>query len=123
MTGLRLNPVVPAPNVPAIELQVGQSKTVGRGRQADVMVDDASLSRLHARIALDQDGQLSVDDLGSTNGVFVNGTEQLSAYLMLGDCSVACLVEANHCFSLRTWSLTFHLLSHLPLNLPLVIPM
>ena len=85
MTGLRLNPVVPAPNVPAIELQVGQSKTVGRGRQADVMVDDASLSRLHARIALDQDGQLSVDDLGSTNGVFVNGTEQLSAYLMLGD--------------------------------------
>jgi GAF domain-containing protein len=36
-------------------------------------------------VAVDQDGQLSVDDLGSTNGVFVNGAEQLSAYLMLDD--------------------------------------
>ena len=85
MTGLRLNPAVQAPNVPAIELEAGQSKTIGRGRQADVMVDDPSLSRLHARIAVDQDGQLSVDDLGSTNGIFVNGVEQLSAYVMLGD--------------------------------------
>ncbi len=85
MTVLRLNPKVPAPNVPAIRLEVGQSKTVGRGRQADVIVDDASLSRLHARMAVDQDGQLSIDDLGSTNGVFVNGAEQLSSYLTLGD--------------------------------------
>ena len=85
MTGLCLCPTVSAPNVPAIKLEIGQSKTVGRGRQADVMVDDASLSRLHARVAVDQDGQLSIDDLGSTNGVFVNGAEQLSAYLTLGD--------------------------------------
>ena len=85
MTELCLYPAVPAPNVPAIKLEVGQSKTVGRGRQADVMVDDASLSRLHARVAVDQDGQLSIDDLGSTNGIFVNGAEQLSAYLTLGD--------------------------------------
>ena len=85
MTGLRLNPTVPAPNVPAIEIQIGQSRTVGRGREADVMMDDSSLSRLHGRIAVDRDGQLSVDDLGSTNGTFVNGIEQLSAYLMLGD--------------------------------------
>ena len=61
------------------------SKTVGRGRQADVTVDDPSLSRVHARIAVDLDGQISIDDLGSTNGIFVNGAEQLSSYLMLGD--------------------------------------
>ena len=85
MAGLRLNPIAPTPNVPVIELEHGQSKTVGRGRQADVMVDDPSLSRLHARLAVDPDGQLSIDDLGSTNGIFVNGAEQLSAYLMLGD--------------------------------------
>ena len=48
-------------------------------------VDDPSLSRLHALIVVGNDGQLSIDDLGSTNGVFVNGTEQLSTYLMLGD--------------------------------------
>ena len=85
MTGLRLSPAVPAPNFPAIDLEPGQSKTVGRGRQADVTVDDPSLSRLHALIVVGNDGQLSIDDLGSTNGVFVNGTEQLSTYLMLGD--------------------------------------
>ena len=85
MTARRLNPTGPAPPVPAIILGVGQSKTVGRGRQADVLVDDASLSRLHARVAVDQDEQLSIDDLGSTNGIFVNGAEQLSAYLTLGD--------------------------------------
>jgi HD-GYP domain-containing protein (c-di-GMP phosphodiesterase class II) len=85
MTGLRLDPTVPTPNVPVIELEAGQSKTVGRGLQADVMVDDPSLSRLHARVAVDREGQLSIDDLGSTNGIFVNGAEQLSAYLMLGD--------------------------------------
>jgi pSer/pThr/pTyr-binding forkhead associated (FHA) protein len=85
LAGLRLNPTVHTSNLPVIEIEAGQSKTVGRGQQADVPVDDASLSRLHARLALDQDGQLSVDDLGSTNGIFVNGAEQLSSYLMLGD--------------------------------------
>ena len=85
MAMLRLTPSVPGSNLPTIELDVGSSLTVGRGTQADVIVDDISLSRLHARLAVDQDGQISVDDLGSTNGVFVNGTEQLSAYLMAGD--------------------------------------
>jgi putative nucleotidyltransferase with HDIG domain len=85
MPGFRLTPTAPAPTLPIIDLEFGQSKTIGRGRQADVMVDDASLSRLHARVAADQDGRITVDDLGSTNGIFVNGSEQLSAYLMLGD--------------------------------------
>ena len=79
MVMLRLNPLVPGPGKPTIELDAGLSKTVGRGTQADVIVNDVSLSRLHARLAVDQDGQISVDDLGSTNGVFVNGAEQLSA--------------------------------------------
>ena len=85
MAMLRLTPVIPGPKVPTIELDAGASMTVGRGQQAEVIVDDPSLSRLHARLAVDQDGQISVDDLGSTNGVFVNGVEQLSAYLMVGD--------------------------------------
>ena len=85
MAGFRLSPAVPAPNFPEIDLEPGQSKSVGRGRQADVTVDDPSLSRLHGLIVVGHEGQLSVDDLGSTNGIFVNGTEQLSAYLMLGD--------------------------------------
>ncbi len=85
MSGLRLAPVAPSPHLPTIILTAGQSKTVGRGRQADVMVDDPSLSRLHARVSVDHEGQLAVDDLGSTNGIFVNGSEQLSAFVIAGD--------------------------------------
>jgi HD-GYP domain-containing protein (c-di-GMP phosphodiesterase class II) len=85
MPALRLAPIAPSLNLPTIVLTPGQSKTVGRGRQADVMVDDASLSRLHARVTVDPDGQLAVDDLGSTNGIFVNGSEQLSAFVLAGD--------------------------------------
>ncbi len=85
MSGLRLSPVVSAPNLPVIDIEKGQSKTVGRGRQADVFIDDSSLSRLHARLSIDDNGQLTIDDLGSTNGIFVNGTEQLSAFLVPGD--------------------------------------
>ena len=68
MPELRLAPTAAAPNLPIINLGAGQSKTIGRGRQADVVVDDASLSRLHARVTVDSSGQLAVDDLGSTNG-------------------------------------------------------
>ena len=85
MAGFRLTPTTSGPNLPLIDLEYGQSKTVGRGRQADITVDDASLSRLHARLAADHNGHITVDDLGSTNGIFINGSEQLSSYLMLGD--------------------------------------
>ncbi|MBI3047314.1 MAG: HD domain-containing protein [Acidobacteria bacterium] len=85
MPGLRLAPVNLAPSLPVIDLAPGESKTVGRGHQADVLVDDPSLSRLHARVSIDDTGQLAIDDLGSTNGIFINGTEQLSAYLVPGD--------------------------------------
>jgi GAF domain-containing protein len=85
MPGLRLAPVTPAANLPVIDLGPGEAKTLGRGRQADVLIDDPSLSRLHARVSIDDSGQLAVDDLGSTNGIFVNGGEQLSAFLVPGD--------------------------------------
>jgi putative nucleotidyltransferase with HDIG domain len=82
---LRLIPVAPVANRPVIDLKPGVSRTIGRGRQADVIVDDLSLSRLHARITLDDFGQLVVDDLGSTNGIVVNGVEQLTSFLVHGD--------------------------------------
>jgi transcriptional regulator with GAF, ATPase, and Fis domain len=46
--------------------------SIGRGEEADLQLDDASASRLHARV--DRDGAtLTIDDLGSTHGVHVNG--------------------------------------------------
>ncbi|MCD6725677.1 MAG: DUF3662 and FHA domain-containing protein [Solirubrobacteraceae bacterium] len=45
---------------------------IGRSRECDVVLDDANVSRRHARIAPGAGGW-TVEDLGSTNGVQVNG--------------------------------------------------
>ncbi|MCL6474838.1 MAG: FHA domain-containing protein [Firmicutes bacterium] len=45
--------------------------TVGR-LNADVLLSDPSVSRSHARIVV-QDGAVTIEDVGSTNGTFVNG--------------------------------------------------
>ena len=47
--------------------------TIGRSRECDVVLDDSNVSRRHARIDLGEDGAWTVEDLGSTNGVQVNG--------------------------------------------------
>jgi pSer/pThr/pTyr-binding forkhead associated (FHA) protein len=85
MPGLKLQPSKPDSNLPSIEVPPGESRTIGRGRQADVNIDDPSLSRVHARVTAELDGLLAIDDLGSTNGVVVNGREQISCYLRAGD--------------------------------------
>jgi pSer/pThr/pTyr-binding forkhead associated (FHA) protein len=46
------------------------------GRHADGagrLADDEEISRSHARISLDRSGFCAIEDLGSTNGSFVNG--------------------------------------------------
>jgi pSer/pThr/pTyr-binding forkhead associated (FHA) protein len=35
--------------------------------------DDEEISRMHARVTVDADGVCTIEDLGSTNGTFVNG--------------------------------------------------
>ncbi len=85
MAGLKLQPKAPDSAFPPIEVPPGESRTVGRGRQADINIDDPSLSRVHARVTAEPDGLLAIDELGSTNGVVVNGREQLSSYLRAGD--------------------------------------
>ena len=45
----------------------------GRSSSADVFVRDQSLSRLHARLRIDSSGEVSVEDMGSHNGTFLNG--------------------------------------------------
>jgi hypothetical protein len=46
--------------------------TIGRSRDCDVVLEDAGISRHHAEIVPDVEGW-TVADLGSTNGVRVNG--------------------------------------------------
>ena len=46
--------------------------TLGRSRDCDIVLDDSSISRRHAEIRPAGDGW-TVADLGSTNGVRLNG--------------------------------------------------
>ena len=46
---------------------------VGRSRECDIVLADANVSRRHAEIAPAAAGTWTISDLGSTNGVQVNG--------------------------------------------------
>jgi hypothetical protein len=48
------------------------SLTIGRSPQADIPIDDPFASGRHARI-YERDGYFYVDDMGSTNGTYLNG--------------------------------------------------
>jgi hypothetical protein len=48
--------------------------TIGRSRDCDVVLEDTGISRRHAEIRPSADGW-EIEDLGSTNGVNVNGLE------------------------------------------------
>ncbi|MGB7217760.1 MAG: HD domain-containing phosphohydrolase [Vicinamibacterales bacterium] len=82
---IRLRPLVRAANIPDIPLARGESKVLGRSDQADVMIDEPSLSRLHARVHVTFDGVVTVEDLGSTNGIFINNSQREGGSLSSGD--------------------------------------
>lgn len=62
----------------------GDTALVGRLPSCDVTLNDPSVSRRHARISR-RNGQWMVEDLGSTNGVSVNGERLGHAWLTNGD--------------------------------------
>jgi pSer/pThr/pTyr-binding forkhead associated (FHA) protein len=62
----------------------GERTTIGRSRQCDVVIDDANVSREHAEVRRTIDGW-TVVDLGSTNGIKVNGRRVREAVLSPGD--------------------------------------
>lgn len=50
----------------------GDQLTIGRDSSNGVAINDAEVSRKHSRLIF-QGGKYVIDDLGSTNGTFVNG--------------------------------------------------
>lgn len=46
---------------------------LGRGSEADIRINDPGVSRRHAEVVLGADQSVSVVDLGSTNGTYVDG--------------------------------------------------
>jgi len=57
---------------------------IGRGRGADVVLAETTISRAHAAIGFEEDA-FFVQDLGSTNGTLVNGTREEKRALADGD--------------------------------------
>src|SRR5690349_15675396 len=49
---------------------------IGRGYGNDVILDDPYVAAEHLRLFRDEAGQLVVEDLGSANGVYLNGSPQ-----------------------------------------------
>lgn len=58
------------------EIEAGEGKIIGRAKEsADIVLNDAGVSRAHARFSL-LHGVLVISDLGSTNGIEVEGEAQ-----------------------------------------------
>jgi hypothetical protein len=62
----------------------GERMTIGRSHDCDLVLDDPNVSRRHAELSREGDGW-AVADLGSTNGITVNGSRVRRAVLAPGD--------------------------------------
>jgi hypothetical protein len=56
-----------------LELEPGKRLGLGRTKENDLAINDISVSKIHASLMLNREGDLIVADTGSTNGTFVNG--------------------------------------------------
>src|SRR6186713_2166944 len=65
-------------------LAEGQEIIIGRSSELDMVLVEEMVSRKHARIAL-TDGVINIEDMGSTNGTFVNGEKVQQGTLHEGD--------------------------------------
>jgi len=96
---------------------------LGREASNDITLSDHSVSRRHARLVLDGE-MVQVEDLGSSNGTFVNGNKIASCglkngdHLRLGNCSFAVELDPPNTGKGRepkttssTWDLSTHSLS------------
>ena len=64
--------------------EIDPQLVLGRGREADVRLQADGISRKHARVRLEGEGVV-FEDLGSTNGSFINGERVMHHALVEGD--------------------------------------
>lgn len=77
--------VLTGPNAGRVAVVEAHGIVVGRGQEADLVVDDPAVSRRHARVAAGPGGGFHIEDLGSANGTFVAGRRVKLAPLSSGD--------------------------------------
>jgi two-component system cell cycle sensor histidine kinase/response regulator CckA len=66
-------------------ISVTGTLVLGRGHDAQVQFEESGISRHHARITALDGGRYEIEDLGSRNGIKVNGTAVTKASLAFGD--------------------------------------
>ncbi len=59
--------------------------SMGRESECDIQIRDVGISRKHAQIFKTPDGEIYVEDLGSTNGTYINGEQIVKKPLNDGD--------------------------------------
>ena len=55
-------------------IEVHDEVLLGRRQDEPGKIRDLEVSRLHARVYVDPGGGLTIEDAGSTNGTYLNGT-------------------------------------------------
>ncbi|MEA5110827.1 hypothetical protein SDC9_32924 [bioreactor metagenome] len=58
---------------------------VGRDSKNDIVVDQPAVSKTHAKITFVDKDKIQIEDVGSTNGTFVNGEKILKKIIMPSD--------------------------------------
>ena len=71
-------------DAPSVPLRSGSLK-IGRSKENDIRLSDQSVHRRHAILQLSSDGNYSIHDLGTRNGVIVNGARCTQQELSDGD--------------------------------------
>lgn len=61
------------------------SARIGRDSDNDIVLNNDSVSGHHAKLQLDPGGTFTITDLGSNNGILVNGKSAASSPLADGD--------------------------------------
>lgn len=64
--------VVTSESNPGAKFNLGKSVAIGRAGDCEIIINDTYVSNKHARV-YEGEGAFLVEDLGSTNGTYVNG--------------------------------------------------
>jgi hypothetical protein len=67
------------------DINIGASKILGRGNLCDIQLLSYGVSKQHCKLTALPGGKLEVEDLGSSNGTFVNGVQVQRHVLKPGD--------------------------------------
>ena len=88
----QVNPASPVENVFFYDEEndiayslTGAPEKIGRESTNEIVVSDINASRTHAEIHMEPNGSWIISDLGSTNGLYVNGRRVNAAQLRDAD--------------------------------------